>query len=104
VDWSALRSLHRALLRVAPSLGGAVALAAVDAEVDGPDSGLQTLDAITDPAVRRFQPAWTTRAHLLAQAGRLDEARSAYRRAIELTNDRGVADYLRDRLESLLVG
>jgi RNA polymerase sigma-70 factor (ECF subfamily) len=104
VDWSALRSLHRALLRVAPSLGGAVALAAVDAEVDGPDAGLQTLDAITDPAVRRFQPAWTTRAHLLAQAGRLDEARSAYRRAIELTNDRGVADYLRDRLESLLVG
>jgi predicted RNA polymerase sigma factor len=104
VDWPALRRLHRALLRVAPSLGGAVALAAVDAEVDGPDAGLQTLDAITDPALQRFQPAWTTRAHLLAQAGRLDEARSAYRRAIELTNDRGVADYLRDRLESLLAG
>jgi predicted RNA polymerase sigma factor len=104
VDWPALRRLHRALLRVAPSLGGAVALAAVDAEVDGPDAGLQTLDAITDPAMQRFQPAWTTRAHLLAQAGRVDEARSAYRRAIELTNDRGVADYLRDRLESLLAG
>jgi predicted RNA polymerase sigma factor len=104
VDWPALRRLHRALLRVAPSLGGAVALAAVDAEVDGPDAGLQTLDAITDPALQRFQPAWTTRAHLLARAGRFDEARSAYRRAIELTNDRGVADYLRDRLESLLAG
>ena len=104
VDWPALRRLHRALLRVAPSLGGAVALAAVDAEVDGPDAGLQTLDAITDPAMQRFQPAWTTRGHLLAQAGRVDEARSAYRRAIELTNDRGVADYLRDRLESLLPG
>ena len=104
VDWPTLRRLHRALLRVAPSLGGAVALAAVDAEVDGPDAGLQTLDAITDPAMQRFQPAWTTRAHLLAQAGRVDEARSAYRRAIELTNDRGVADYLRDRLESLLAG
>jgi predicted RNA polymerase sigma factor len=104
VDWPALRRLHRALLRVAPSLGGAVALAAVDAEVEGPDAGLQTLDAITDPALQRFQPAWTTRAHLLARAGRLDEARSAYRRAIELTNDRGVADYLRDRLESLHAG
>ena len=104
VDWPALRRLHRALLRVAPSLGGAVALAAVDAEVEGPDAGLQTLDAITDPALHRFQPAWTTRAHLLAQAGRFDDARSAYRRAIELTNDRGVADYLRDRLESLLAG
>jgi predicted RNA polymerase sigma factor len=101
VDWPALRRLHRALFRVAPSLGGAVALAAVDAEIDGPDAGLQTLDTITDPAVQRFQPAWTTRAHLLARAGRFDEARSAYRRAIELTRDRGVADYLRDRLEYL---
>jgi predicted RNA polymerase sigma factor len=101
VDWPALRRLHRALLRIAPSLGGAVALAAVDAEVDGPDAGLQTLDAITDPAVQRFQPAWTTRAHLLARAGRFGEARSAYRQAIGLTKDRGVADYLRDRLEYL---
>jgi RNA polymerase sigma-70 factor (ECF subfamily) len=59
------------------------------------------LDAITDPAVQRFQPAWTTRAHLQARAGRVDEARLAYRHAIELTKDRGVADYLRDRLENL---
>jgi predicted RNA polymerase sigma factor len=100
VDWRALRKLHRALLRIAPSLGAAVALAAVDAEVDGPEAGLRSLDAITDPAVQRFQPAWTTRAHLLARAGRCDEARSAYRRAIELTDDRGVADYLRGRLQS----
>lgn len=101
VDWPALRTLYRALRRIAPSLGAAVALAAVDAEVDGPDAGLRALDAITDPAVQRFQPAWTTRAHLLARAQRCEEARSAYRRAIELTDDRGVADYLRDRLKSL---
>jgi RNA polymerase sigma-70 factor, ECF subfamily len=101
VDWPALRRLHRALFQVARSLGGAVALAAVDAEIDGPAAGLQTLDTITDPALQRFQPAWTTRAHLLARAGRVDEARSAYRRAIELTNDRGVANYLRGRLANL---
>jgi predicted RNA polymerase sigma factor len=104
VDWLALRTLHRALLRIAPSLGAAVALAAIDAEIDGPRAGLATLDAITDPALQRFQPAWTTRAHLLARAQRFDEARSAYRRAIELTNDRGVADYLRGRLEALVAG
>ncbi len=28
----------------------------------------------TDPAVQRFQPAWAVRAHLLARAGRLDDA------------------------------
>jgi predicted RNA polymerase sigma factor len=101
VDWVALRKLHRALLRVAPSLGAAVALAAVDAEIDGPTAGLRTLDAITDPAAERFQPAWTTRAHLLAEAGRSDAAAAAYRRAIDLTTDLGVAGYLRKRLAAL---
>jgi predicted RNA polymerase sigma factor len=101
VDWSALRRLHRALLRVAPSLGGAVALAAVDAEIDGPDAGLQSLDAITDPAARGFQPAWTTRAHLLARAGRATAAVAAYRRAIDLTTDAAVAEYLRTQLAGL---
>ncbi len=94
VDLSALRRLHRTLLRVAPSLGAAVASAAVDGEIDGPDAGLRALDAIGDPAVERFQPAFTTRAHLLAEAGRATEAADAYRRAIELTDDPGVADYL----------
>jgi predicted RNA polymerase sigma factor len=101
IDWSALRRLHRALLRVAPSLGGAVALAAVDAEIDGPDAGLQTLDAITDPAAQRFQPAWTTRAHLLARAGRPAAAAAAYQQAIELTTEPAVAEYLRTQLAGL---
>jgi RNA polymerase sigma-70 factor (ECF subfamily) len=94
VDLGALQRLHRALLRVAPSLGAAVAAAAVDGEIDGPDAGLRALDAITDPAVERFQPALTTRAHLLSEAGRSAEAVDSYRRAIELTADPGVADYL----------
>jgi predicted RNA polymerase sigma factor len=98
VDHHALQKLHRALLRVAPSLGAAVASAAVDGEVNGPDTGLRALDAITDPAIERFQPAWTTRAHLLAEAGRAADAAEAYRRAIELTADPGVADYLLRRL------
>jgi RNA polymerase sigma-70 factor (ECF subfamily) len=101
VDVEALRKLHRALLRVAPSLGAAVAAAAVDGELDGPESGLQVLDSIGDPAVGRFQPAWTTRAHLLAQAGRVEEAAEAFRRAIELTRDPGVADYLLRRSQTL---
>ena len=59
------------------------------------------LDAIADPAVERFQPAWSTRAHLLADAGRTEAAADAYRVAIELTTDQGVADYLREQLTSL---
>jgi predicted RNA polymerase sigma factor len=62
---------------------------------------LRALDAITDPAIDRFQPAWSTRAHLLAEAGRPEAAADAYRVAIELTSDHGVADYLREQLTSL---
>jgi predicted RNA polymerase sigma factor len=101
VDMGALRKLHRALLRVAPSLGAAVASAAVDGEIDGPEAGLRALGAIGDPAVERFQPAWSTRAHLLAAAGRSAAAADAYRRAIELTTDAGVAEYLLRRLRSM---
>jgi RNA polymerase sigma-70 factor (ECF subfamily) len=101
-DPEALRKLYRALVRVAPSLGAAVALAAVEGQIDGPEAGLRALDAISDPAVERFQPAWTTRAHLLAETGRTAAAAEAYRVAIELTTDRGVVDHLREQLTSLM--
>jgi predicted RNA polymerase sigma factor len=101
VDAETLRTLHRALVRTAPSLGAQVALAALDGEIDGPAAGLQALDAVTDPAVERFQPAWAVRAHLLATAGRHDEAARGYRRAIEATSDPGVAEYLARCLRNL---
>ncbi len=100
-DAETLRKLYRALVRLAPSLGAAVALAAVDGTIDGPDAGLRTLDAIDDPAVLRFQPAWSARAHLLAEAGRPGAAAEAYRTAIELTTDPAVAEYLHEQLTSL---
>jgi predicted RNA polymerase sigma factor len=101
VDPETLRTLHRALIRTSPSLGAEVALAALDGEIDGPGAGLRALDAVTDPAVERFQPAWAVRAHLLAAAGRTDEAARGYRRAIEATSDPGVAEYLTRRLRKL---
>jgi predicted RNA polymerase sigma factor len=101
VDTETLRTLHRALVRTAPSLGAEVALAALDGEIDGPAAGLRALDAVTDPAVERFQPALAVRAHLLAQAGRFDEAARSYRRAIDATSDPGVVEYLFRRLRSV---
>ncbi|MGD8169885.1 RNA polymerase sigma factor [Herbiconiux sp. P16] len=91
-DWRTLLSLNEALVRVAPTLGAQVSLAATIAEVDGPEAGLAHLDALAADdsaaaALARFQPAWATRAHLLAQAGRTTEARAAYAKAISLTTD-----------------
>jgi len=99
-DWPALRDLHRVLHRVAPSLGGDVAFAAVTAEVEGPAAGLARLDhllaAAGEPG-RRFQPARAVRAHLLDRLGRTAEAVAAYDAAIDLTHDPAERRYLRDR-------
>jgi len=93
-EWPALRALHRGLVAIAPSLGAVVALAAVDGEIDGPRVGLAALEAIGDPSADTFQPYWATRAHLLARAGETKAAADAYSRAIDLTSDGGLRDYL----------
>jgi RNA polymerase sigma-70 factor (ECF subfamily) len=85
-DWGTIRDLYRTLYDLAPSLGAAVALAAVTAEVEGPGSALSLLDDIVEPT-GHFQPAWTTRAHLLVQLDRVDDAIVAFDKAISLTTD-----------------
>jgi RNA polymerase sigma-70 factor (ECF subfamily) len=85
-DWRTLRDLHRTLDAVAPTLGGSIALAAVTAEIDGPAAGLELLDA-SAARTGHFQPAWSTRAHLLDRLGRRDESVIAYDKAISLTID-----------------
>jgi RNA polymerase sigma-70 factor (ECF subfamily) len=96
-DLTALRALHEGLARIAPTLGALVSLAAVIGELDGPEAGLAALGSIGSPAADRFQPAWATRAHLLARAGRREEAAAAYDRAIALTTDPAIRAYLSER-------
>jgi len=96
-DWRALLTLHAALLSVAPTFGARVAYAATLGRVEGPRAGLDALDAIDDEAVQRFQPAWATRAHLLSELGRAEEAERAYERAIALTTDVAARRYLERR-------
>ena len=101
VDAGALLKLHAALVAVSPTLGARVAHAAAVGRVEGPSAGLAALDAIVDEAAHRFQPAWATRAHLLAEVGRANEARAAYDRAISLTTDAAARRYLERRRLSL---
>ncbi len=100
-DWRALRTLYHALLTFAPTLGARVALAAAIGRVDGAIAGLANLDAIAEPSVQRFQPAWATRAHLLQAAGHADEAAQAFDRAIALTTDLRSRRYLERRRAGL---
>jgi RNA polymerase sigma-70 factor, ECF subfamily len=97
-DWPALLALYRALVLVAPSLGAQVALAGVVGRVDGPAAGLAALEPLSgSAAVGTFQPYWATRAHLLAEAGVVDEAAAAYDAALALTDDEAVRAYLTQR-------
>jgi len=98
-DWAALLKLHSALIRIAPTLGAQVSLAAVIARVEGPSAGLASLDTLGRP---RFQPYWATRAHLLALSGQREAAAESYAKAISLTADAPLLAYLIDRSDELV--
>ena len=93
VDWPALRTLYAALLKVAPSLGAQVALAAVIGRTDGAEAGLAALPG----SAEEFQPYWATRADLLTRAGRTREAAEAAVTAARLSDDPEVRAYLTTR-------
>jgi predicted RNA polymerase sigma factor len=97
-DFVTLKKLYQALVLIAPTLGSRVSLAATIGEVDGPAAGLAALAELDAP---RFQPAWATRAHLLAAARRTADARLAYDTAISLTTDPDTRDRLRSRRDAL---
>ena len=64
------------------------------AEANGPEAGLAVLNTIESDAVSSYQPYWAVRAHLLQQLGKSPEATDAYDRAIGLTEDPAVREFL----------
>jgi predicted RNA polymerase sigma factor len=96
-DYRALRSLYEALVRLFPTLGARVSLAATIAGAEGAAAGLAFLDELDAHAIASFQPAWATRAHLLAELGRADAAVAAYSRAIELAPDPASRQFLKNQ-------
>ncbi len=102
VDWAGILRLTEALTKVAPTLGARVAQAAARARVDGPETGIALLERDQDPLIASFQPAWATRAQLLADAGRPQDAAVAYERAISLTTEPAIRRFLENRLRDVL--
>ncbi|MEM6294736.1 MAG: DUF6596 domain-containing protein [Myxococcota bacterium] len=99
--WTAIAQLYAGLLQLAPTVGAAVAHAAAVGEAHGSEAGLRALATVDAEAIARFQPAWATRAHLLAEAGRTDDADAAYAQAIALTTDLPIRRYLEGRRAAL---
>jgi RNA polymerase sigma-70 factor (ECF subfamily) len=101
VNWHAIVQLYEGVMTLAPTLGAAVARAAAVGEAYGPEAGLNALATIDNNAAHAFQPAWVTRAHLLAQSGKLSEADEAYQRALSLTTDPMVRRFLQNKHNQL---
>jgi predicted RNA polymerase sigma factor len=96
-NWNAIALFYEQLVRLSPALGALVGRAAAAAEVQGPALSLSLLDAIEPMAVISYQPYWAVRAHLLKCLKRKEEAVRAFDRAIGLTEDAAVRDFLLER-------
>lgn len=99
--WTTIVALYDHLLALTGSPVVALNRAAALSEVDGPAAGLAALDAIAGKRLADYQPFWATRGHLLARAGRTEEAREALTLAIGHASDPDIRDYLRGRIDSL---
>jgi RNA polymerase sigma-70 factor (ECF subfamily) len=101
-DWNEIVGLYDVLRRIDPSpvieLNRAVAVAMRD----GPEAGLRLIDAILDRGdLRDYRLAHAARAELCRRLGRNDDARAAYRRALELTRQEPEKRFLEKRLTAL---
>ena len=95
-DWRQIVALYDQLLVVSPTPVVALNRAVAVAELEGPGAGLALVEALE---LDDYQPFHVTRADLLRRLGRRDEARAAYDRAIEMTDNEAERAFLRGRAE-----
>jgi RNA polymerase sigma-70 factor (ECF subfamily) len=97
-DWAQLAALYGKLARLTGSPVVELNRAIAVAETEGPAAGLRILDQLD---LDGFRYLHSTRAELLRRLGRTDEARDAYGRARELTDDGAERRFLERRLTEL---
>lgn len=100
VNWEALAWLYEGLVQFAPTVGALVSQAAAIAEAKGVDQGMAKLNALPIETVNNYQPYWALRAYLLKQVGCELEAQQAYSRAIGLTEDAAIREFLFQQLNA----
>ncbi|MFQ4135561.1 RNA polymerase sigma factor [Nodosilinea sp. PGN35] len=100
-DWEAIVLLYEGLLQVAPTLGARVSQAAAIAAAQGFAASLQALETIPPDAVKNYQPYWALKAHLLHSLNQGTAAKTAYQRAIGLSEDAAVREFLLGRSRQL---
>ncbi len=101
-DWREIIGLYDLLLRITPSPIIALNRTVAVAQLNGPEIGLQHLEELlAGGALENYQLAHAARADFLRRLGRNAEARRAYRRAIELTEQGPAKRFLEKRIAEL---
>jgi RNA polymerase sigma-70 factor (ECF subfamily) len=104
-DWPQIVGLYDVLLRADPSAVVEMNRAAAVAMRDGPQAGLVLIDAILARGdLADYHLAHSARADLCRRLGKLDEARSSYQRALQLTRQEPERRFLERRLHDLTTG
>jgi RNA polymerase sigma-70 factor (ECF subfamily) len=101
-DWRQVVTIYDQLVRIQPSpvvhLNRAVAIAMRD----GPEAGLAHIDAVLEGGeLANYYLAHSARADMYRRLGRIAEARSAYEKALALTQQEPERQFLQERIRQL---
>jgi RNA polymerase sigma-70 factor, ECF subfamily len=98
LDWTEIGALYAELARRTGSPVVEVNRAIAVAEADGPEAGLGLLEKL---GLDGYQYFHSTRAELLRRLDRLDEARAAFERALDLATTEPERRFLRGRIQEV---
>ncbi len=95
VPWPEIARLYDVLTTLSPTTGARIGHAVAHANaLDDPQRGLALLAGIVSDGAGTHQPWWAAQAHLLARAGRHEQAVEAYGRALALTTEPALRAWL----------
>ena len=101
-DWRQIVGLYDVLLRAEPSPVVELNRAVAVAMRDGASAGVALIDAILERGdLDDYRPAHSARAELCRRAGRVEDARVSYRRALALVRQEPERRFLERQLASL---
>ena len=101
-DWRQIVALYNQLVRIHPSPVAHLNRAVAIAMRDGPEAGLKHIDAVlAHGELANYYLAHAARADMCRRLGRSAEARSAYEKALALTQQEPERQFLQDRIRQL---
>jgi RNA polymerase sigma-70 factor (ECF subfamily) len=101
-DWRQIVALYNQLVRIHPSPVAHLNRAVAIAMRDGPEAGLKHIDAVlAHGELANYYLAHAARADMCRRLGRSAEARSAYEKALALTQQEPERQFLQERIRQL---